>query len=201
MLVEHPQILKFEMNDSQIQFGSMIYKSRASIAHCANKKENVVKSLKWKTPEHLFLNEILAYEHIQRNGNHNNVCEFVGFIMHDAESRYMASIVTKCYLFDLHHYTKGVYKKQARFIEFDNKKFLLLAKDIVQGIDFLIESKLIHRDLKPANIFLQLKDNRLTATVGHFAWATPLDYKHKSQKKCFGIGTVRFSVFLVLLHD
>ncbi len=197
-MIEHPQLLKFEMNNSQIQFGSMIYRSRASIAHCANKKEDVVKSLKWKTPEHLFLNEIVAYEHIQRNGNQENVCDFLGFIIHNAESRYMASIVTKYYLFDLHHYTKQVYKKQARFIEFDNKQFLLLAKDIVQGIDFLIESKLIHRDLKPANIFLQLKDNRLTAKVGHFAWAAPLDDKQKSQKKLFGIGTVRFSVNLVI---
>ncbi|ETW39822.1 PEK protein kinase [Plasmodium falciparum NF135/5.C10] len=79
------------------------------------------------------------------------------------------------YLYILMEYCPGKTLREAidcGFICRNEKLIWELIKQILKGISYIHDMKIMHRDIKPSNIFLQITDNILIAKIGDFGLTT-----------------------------
>ncbi|SOV83294.1 eukaryotic initiation factor 2alpha kinase 1 [Plasmodium sp. gorilla clade G3] len=82
------------------------------------------------------------------------------------------------YLYILMEYCPGKTLREAidsGFIYRNEKLIWELIKQILKGISYIHDMKIMHRDIKPSNIFLQIADNILIAKIGDFGLTTRID--------------------------
>lgn len=94
------------------------------------------------------------------------------------KSRNQGNSMEGMYLYILMEYCPGKTLREAidcGFIYKNEKLIWALCKQILKGISYIHEMKIIHRDIKPSNIFLQINDNMLTAKIGDFGLTTRID--------------------------
>lgn len=97
---------------------------------------------------------------------------------HYKKSRSQGNTMEGMYLYILMEYCPGKTLREAidcGFIYKNEKLIWALCKQILKGISYIHEMKIIHRDIKPSNIFLQISDNMLTAKIGDFGLTTRID--------------------------
>ncbi|SCP05836.1 eukaryotic initiation factor 2alpha kinase 1, putative [Plasmodium ovale] len=82
------------------------------------------------------------------------------------------------YLYILMEYCPGKTLREAidcGFIYKNEKLIWELIKQILKGLYYIHDMRIIHRDIKPSNIFLQVSDNILTAKIGDFGLTTKIE--------------------------
>ncbi|ANQ09371.1 Serine/threonine protein kinase [Plasmodium coatneyi] len=86
--------------------------------------------------------------------------------------------INEKYLYILMEYCPGKTLREAidcGFIYKNEKLLWELIKQILKGLHYIHDMKIMHRDIKPSNIFLQISDNILTAKIGDFGLTTRID--------------------------
>ncbi|CAA9989705.1 serine/threonine protein kinase, putative [Plasmodium knowlesi strain H] len=86
--------------------------------------------------------------------------------------------INEKYLYILMEYCPGKTLREAidcGFIYKNEKLLWELIKQILKGLHYIHDMKIMHRDIKPSNIFLQISENILTAKIGDFGLTTRID--------------------------
>ncbi|ETB56277.1 PEK protein kinase [Plasmodium yoelii 17X] len=86
--------------------------------------------------------------------------------------------INEKYLYILMEYCPGKTLREAidcGFIHKNEKLIWELIKQILKGIYYIHDMKIMHRDIKPSNIFLQINDDILSAKIGDFGLTTKID--------------------------
>ncbi|SCM09289.1 GCN2 alpha-related protein kinase, putative [Plasmodium chabaudi adami] len=86
--------------------------------------------------------------------------------------------INEKYLYILMEYCPGKTLREAidcGFIYKNEKLIWELIKQILKGIYYIHDMKIMHRDIKPSNIFLQINDDILSAKIGDFGLTTKID--------------------------
>ncbi|KJP87750.1 PEK protein kinase [Plasmodium fragile] len=86
--------------------------------------------------------------------------------------------INEKYLYILMEYCPGKTLREAIDcgLIYKNEKLLWeLIKQILKGLHYIHDMKIMHRDIKPSNIFLQISENILTAKIGDFGLTTRID--------------------------
>ncbi|GAW82641.1 serine/threonine protein kinase [Plasmodium gonderi] len=118
------------------------------------------------------------YEHIsKKKRNYAHYMEEIINMRHYYEEKKGIDINEK-YLYILMEYCPGKTLREAIDcgIIYKNEKLIWeLIKQILKGLHYIHDMKVMHRDIKPSNIFLQISDNVLTAKIGDFGLTTRID--------------------------
>ncbi|GAB68141.1 serine/threonine protein kinase [Plasmodium cynomolgi strain B] len=118
------------------------------------------------------------YEHVsKKKKNYTHYMEEIVNMRHYYKEKKGIDINEK-YLYILMEYCPGKTLREAidcGFIYKNEKLLWELIKQILKGLHYIHDMKIMHRDIKPSNIFLQISDNILTAKIGDFGLTTRID--------------------------
>lgn len=110
---------------------------------------------------------------IHRSLHHKHVVGFNGFFEDDLNVR-VSIILELCRnssMMELHKRRKALTEPETRFY----------VTQIVSGVKYLHDNKIIHRDLKLGNLFL---NDDLQIKIGDFGLATRIEYEGERKKTC-----------------
>lgn len=113
---------------------------------------------------------------------HENICSFEEFYLNTENEELNIYLVMELYEYDLEKYL--IKNKLSK------KLIINYTKQIIKGLIFIHENKIIHRDLKTNNILMEKKENDYILKIADFGFATT--FTTDSLKKSF-VGTNYFA--------
>ncbi|SOV19303.1 eukaryotic initiation factor 2alpha kinase 1 [Plasmodium gaboni] len=119
-------------------------------------------------------NEKIKNDEIKNEKTKDSYIEEIKYFWNHYKKSKDSSINDK-YLYILMEYCPGKTLREAidcGFIYRNEKLIWELIKQILKGISYIHDMKIMHRDIKPSNIFLQITDNILIAKIGDFGLTT-----------------------------
>ncbi|CRG94641.1 eukaryotic initiation factor 2alpha kinase 1, putative [Plasmodium gallinaceum] len=127
--------------------------------------------------DYYLYNEVLNKNENRKNKKKDIYMEEIKTLCNYYKKNKVTNINDK-YLYILMEYCPGKTLREAidcGFIYKNEKLIWELIKQILKGIAYIHDMKIMHRDIKPSNIFLQISDNILTAKIGDFGLTTKID--------------------------
>ncbi|XP_017081265.1 serine/threonine-protein kinase polo [Drosophila eugracilis] len=110
---------------------------------------------------------------IHRSLNHPNIVKFHSYF-EDVQNIYIVlELCKKRSMMELHKRRKSITEFECRYYIYQ----------IIQGVKYLHDSRIIHRDLKLGNLFL---NDLLHVKIGDFGLATRIDYEGERKKTLCG---------------
>ncbi|XP_034482984.1 serine/threonine-protein kinase polo [Drosophila innubila] len=110
---------------------------------------------------------------IHRSLNHPNIVKFHSYF-EDVQNIYIVlELCKKRSMMELH-------KRRKSITEFETRYYIY---QIIQGVKYLHDSRIIHRDLKLGNLFL---NDMLHVKIGDFGLATRIEYEGERKKTLCG---------------
>ncbi|XP_037939686.1 serine/threonine-protein kinase polo-like [Teleopsis dalmanni] len=110
---------------------------------------------------------------IHRSLNHNNIVKFHGYFEDSYNIYIVLELCKKRSMMELHKRRKTITEYECRYYIYQ----------IIQGVKYLHENRIIHRDLKLGNLFL---DDLLHVKIGDFGLATRIEYEGERKKTLCG---------------
>lgn len=110
---------------------------------------------------------------IHRELNHKHVVGFKGFFEDSFNIYIILELCRKRSMMELHKRRKALTEPETRFY----------MKQILNGVQYLHENRIIHRDLKLGNLFL---NDDLQVKIGDFGLATRIEYDGERKKTLCG---------------
>ncbi|XP_037806288.1 serine/threonine-protein kinase polo [Lucilia sericata] len=110
---------------------------------------------------------------IHRSLNHPNIVKFHGFFEDSANIYIVLELCKKRSMMELHKRRKTITEYECRYYIFQ----------IIQGVKYLHDNRIIHRDLKLGNLFL---NDMLHVKIGDFGLATRIEYEGERKKTLCG---------------
>lgn len=110
---------------------------------------------------------------IHRSLNHKNVVKFHSFFDDDSNVYIVLELCKRRSMMELHKRRKAITEYECRYYIYQ----------IIQGVKYLHDNKIIHRDLKLGNLFL---NDELHVKIGDFGLATRIEYDGERKKTLCG---------------
>ncbi|KAI8123481.1 Serine/threonine-protein kinase polo [Lucilia cuprina] len=110
---------------------------------------------------------------IHRSLNHANIVKFHGFFEDSANIYIVLELCKKRSMMELHKRRKTITEYECRYYIYQ----------IIQGVKYLHDNRIIHRDLKLGNLFL---NDMLHVKIGDFGLATRIEYEGERKKTLCG---------------
>jgi polo-like kinase 1 len=117
--------------------------------------------------------QLLEEIRVHKSLKHDNIVGFISFI--ESENYYVI-ILKLCEYGNM----KELIKDRKRITEMEARYYL---SQLISGVKYIHENKVIHRDLKLANIFLT---DELKIKIGDFGLTTRVNYTDERQKNIVG---------------
>ncbi|XP_046832578.1 serine/threonine-protein kinase polo isoform X2 [Vespa crabro] len=146
------------------------YEIRESKSHHVFAGKIVSKSIMTKSNQREKMTQEIA---IHQSLNHRNIVGFYGFF-DDAQNIYIIlELCRKRSMMELHKRRKALSECETRYY----------MKQILEGVHYLHQNRIIHRDLKLGNLFL---NDDLQVKIGDFGLATRLEHDGERKKTLCG---------------
>jgi len=149
-------------------------------------KEEKVAFKKFKLIPGLPPTEILKEVKIMKNLSHQNIVRMIGVVADPNSNKY--GLVMEFYengsLFNLIHNKKT---------KLNSEEIEMIAKGIIEGMNYLHSNKIVHRDLKSENILLK----NGSAIICDFGFSKILD---KPQMSTYQVGSLLWQVRIKLFN-
>ncbi|XP_065359537.1 serine/threonine-protein kinase polo [Calliphora vicina] len=110
---------------------------------------------------------------IHRSLNHPNIVKFHGFFEDSSNIYIVLELCKKRSMMELHKRRKTITEYECRYYIYQ----------IIQGVKYLHDNRIIHRDLKLGNLFL---NDMLHVKIGDFGLATRIEYEGERKKTLCG---------------
>ncbi|XP_055856453.1 serine/threonine-protein kinase polo [Episyrphus balteatus] len=110
---------------------------------------------------------------IHKSLNHKNVVKFHGFFDDSLNVYIVLELCKKRSMMELHKRRKVITDYECRYYIFQ----------IIEGVKYLHDNRIIHRDLKLGNLFL---NDQLHVKIGDFGLATRIEYEGERKKTLCG---------------
>ncbi|XP_043470480.1 serine/threonine-protein kinase polo [Leptopilina heterotoma] len=146
------------------------YEIRESKSHNVYAGKIVPKSLMTKNNQREKMTQEIA---IHQSLNHKNVVGFHGFFDDSHNIYIILELCRKRSMMELHKRRKALTEYETRFY----------MKQILEGVHYLHQNRIIHRDLKLGNLFL---NDELQVKIGDFGLATKLEHEGERKKTLCG---------------
>ncbi|XP_015186872.1 PREDICTED: serine/threonine-protein kinase polo [Polistes dominula] len=146
------------------------YEIRESKSHHVFAGKIVSKSMMTKSNQREKMTQEIT---IHQSLNHRNIVGFYGFF-DDAHNIYIIlELCRKRSMMELHKRRKALSECETRYY----------MKQILEGVHYLHQNRIIHRDLKLGNLFL---NDELQVKIGDFGLATRLEHEGERKKTLCG---------------
>ncbi|XP_051157827.1 serine/threonine-protein kinase polo [Leptopilina boulardi] len=146
------------------------YEIRESKTHNVYAGKIVPKSIMTKNNQREKMTQEIA---IHQSLNHKNVVGFHGFFDDSHNIYIILELCRKRSMMELHKRRKALTEYETRFY----------MKQILEGVHYLHQNRIIHRDLKLGNLFL---NDELQVKIGDFGLATKLEHEGERKKTLCG---------------
>ncbi|EGT45148.1 hypothetical protein CAEBREN_30234 [Caenorhabditis brenneri] len=165
-------------NERNIQYEKGKFLGKGGFAHCyeiTNKASGEVLAGK-VVPKHLLVKQYqrdkMAQEvQIHRNLSHRNVVKLFHFFEDRLNVYITLELCPRRSLMELHKRRKAVTEPEARYFTYQ----------VVEGVLYLHDLKIVHRDLKLGNLFL---NDELQVKIGDFGLATTVETDERKRTLC-----------------
>uniref|UniRef100_A0A0K8SJ07 polo kinase n=3 Tax=Lygus hesperus TaxID=30085 RepID=A0A0K8SJ07_LYGHE len=118
--------------------------------------------------------EKMAQEiHIHRSLEHKNIVKFYGYFEDTHNVYVLLELCRKRSMMELHKRRKALTEPEVRYF----------MKQLLEGVSYLHDLKIIHRDLKLGNLFL---NDHLEVKIGDFGLAAKIEYSGQRKKTVCG---------------
>lgn len=146
------------------------YEIRESKTHNVYAGKIVPKSIMTKNNQREKMTQEIS---IHQSLNHKNVVGFHGFFDDSHNIYIILELCRKRSMMELHKRRKALTEYETRFY----------MKQILEGVHYLHQNRIIHRDLKLGNLFL---NDELQVKIGDFGLATKLEHEGERKKTLCG---------------
>ncbi|XP_058800159.1 serine/threonine-protein kinase polo [Phymastichus coffea] len=146
------------------------YEIRDSQTHDVFAGKIVPKSLMTKSTQREKMTQEIA---IHRSLDHKNVVGFYGFFDDNYNVYIILELCRKRSMMELHKRRKALTQYETRYY----------MKQILNGVEYLHDHRIIHRDLKLGNLFL---NDDIQVKIGDFGLATKLEHEGERKKTLCG---------------